>query len=54
MEEILALAAGSVMKLGLQTDREIEGAWRLSVETWLRLNKHITVSKNGKVLPYSP
>ena len=54
MEEILALAAGSVMKLGLQTDREIEGAWRLAVETWLRVNKHITVSKNGKVLPYFP
>lgn len=54
MEEILALVVRSIMNLGLHTDREIEGAWRLAVETWLRVNNHITVSKNGKVLPYFP
>ena len=53
-EEILAMAVGSVIKSGLRTQRAVDGAWRLSVETWLRKNGHITVSQNQKVLPYSP
>jgi hypothetical protein len=51
---ILAMAVGIVRKLGLKTTRELDHAWRLSVETWLRQNGHITVSVNGKVLPYLP
>lgn len=30
-----------------------EAAWRMAVETWLQKQGHITVSVNGKVLPYS-
>lgn len=29
-----------------------EAAWRMAVETWLHNKEHITVSINGKVLPY--
>ena len=29
-----------------------EAAWRIAVETWLQNQGHITVSLNGKVLPY--
>lgn len=29
-----------------------EAAWRIAVETWLQNQDHITVSLNGKVLPY--
>ena len=51
-EEILAMAVGSIMKSGLRTTSAAGAAWRLSVETWLRKNGHITVSRNRKVLPY--
>jgi hypothetical protein len=53
-EEILTMTVRTVEELGLQTTREINHAWRLSVETWLRKNSHITVSQNRKVLPYLP
>jgi transposase InsO family protein len=51
-EEVLAMTVGSVKQSGLITQRAIDSAWRFSVETWLRKNGHITVSKNPKVLPY--
>ncbi len=53
-EEILAMTVRVVVHMGLKTTREIEHAWRLSVETWLQRHGHITVSRNGKVLPYFP
>lgn len=51
-EEVLAMTVGSVKQSGLATQRAIDSAWRFSAETWLRENGHITVSENGKVLPY--
>lgn len=53
-EEILAMAVGTAEQLGLKTVREVDYAWRLSVESWLHRHGYITVSINGKVLPYFP
>lgn len=49
--KILAMAAGSVEQTGLTTGKAADAAWRFAVETWLRKNGHITVSRNRKVLP---
>jgi hypothetical protein len=53
-EEIRAMAVEVVKEMGLKTAREADNAWRLSVETWLQRHGYITVSRNGKVLPYLP
>jgi hypothetical protein len=34
------------------TQKAIDSAYRIAVEAWLKLNHHIIVSINGKVLPY--
>ena len=31
--------------------RELNTAWRVAVEQWLRIHEHITVKINGRVLP---
>ena len=41
-----------IEKMKEKSDKNILTAWRISIETWLRLNKHISVSINGKVLPH--
>lgn len=53
-EEILSMTVRSIAMSGLTTTRAADAAWRLSVETWLRKNGHITVSRNRKVLPCFP
>lgn len=51
-EEIRAMAALAMTETKLTGRRAAGAAWRLAVETWLRREGHITVSVNGKVLPY--
>lgn len=51
-EEIRAMASLAMAETGLTGQRVASAAWRLAVETWLRREGHITVSVNGKVLPY--
>jgi len=41
-----------IEKLKDKSDENIKTAWRISIETWLRLNKHISVTIGGKVLPH--
>jgi hypothetical protein len=43
------------MELMEKSDYKISGetAWRIAVRNWLQKNNLITITKNGKVLPYS-
>jgi hypothetical protein len=38
----------------VHTQRQVEAAWRLAVETWLQTNGVITITQNQKVLPIFP
>jgi hypothetical protein len=50
--EMQTMAALAMAETGLTDQRAASAAWRLAVETWLRREGHITVSVDGKVLPY--
>ena len=56
-EQVFRLLDGMVADImaGMEeTGRKTrEAAWRMAVEIWLQNQGHITVSMNGKVLPYS-
>jgi transposase InsO family protein len=56
-EQIIWLLEGMVDDiLGSMSDKSRKtrvAAWRIAVEIWLQNQGHITVSMNGKVLPYS-
>lgn len=51
-DEIRAMASLAMAETKLTGRRAADAAWRLAVETWLRREGHITVSAEGKVLPY--
>lgn len=53
-EELRAMAACAMAETELTDQRAADQAWRFSVETWLRREGFISVSVNGKVLPYFP
>lgn len=51
-DRIVAMAAETLSKIGKTGHRAEQAAWRMAIETWLQENGLITVSRNGKVLPY--
>ena len=53
-------AYATIKQLALDIAKEIQysnqqvvlcKSWRKAVETWLHINRHITIKRNGKVLP---
>lgn len=51
-DRIVALATETLVRIGETGHRAEQAAWRMAVETWLQENGLITISRNGKVLPY--
>jgi len=48
---IINLTLSIIEPIDKVSTKIIQAAWRKAVETWLQLNGHISVTRNGKVLP---
>jgi hypothetical protein len=53
-DRLVAMATETLAKLGKTGHRVEQAAWRMAIEAWLQESKQITVTQNGKVLPYFP
>ena len=53
-DRLVAVAAETLAKIGKTGHRVEQAAWRMAVESWLQENNLITITQNGKVLPYFP
>jgi hypothetical protein len=53
-DSINGLARVPIQAWTVHTQRQLEIARRLAVETWLQRNGVITITQNRKVLPISP
>jgi len=53
-DRLVVMATEALVKIGKTGHRVEQAAWRMAVESWLQESKLITVSQNGKVLPYFP
>ena len=51
-EQLVAMTAETLAKIGKTGHREEQAAWRMAIESWLQENGLITITQDGKVLPY--